>query len=178
MTAFLDSLPPILRRIITVAWAVIFLGVVFILLPRYAAELNDERHWPRWQSPIAQLMGVGLLLGGLALSLYCSRLFAQVGKGTPVPFDPPKELVASGLYRFTRNPIYVAQVAILLSYFLYFGQAALLAHAVAWALLVQAWVVWVEEPGLRKRFGAAYARYTQEVPRWVGVPSQSRKRAV
>jgi protein-S-isoprenylcysteine O-methyltransferase Ste14 len=175
MAAFLDSLPPALRRLLTAAWAIVFLGIVFIVLPRYAAEVNDQRHWPSWQSPIAQALGVSMFLGGLGLSVYCSRLFARVGRGTPVPFDPPKELVVSGLYRFTRNPIYVAQVAILLSYFLYFGQVALLAHAVAWALLVQGWIVLFEEPGLRKRFGAAYISYTEEVPRWIGIP---RKRAV
>jgi protein-S-isoprenylcysteine O-methyltransferase Ste14 len=175
MAAFFDSLPPVVRRLATVAWVIAFLGVIFILLPHYAAEINDQRHWPRWQNPIAQAVGVSMFLGGLALSVYCAFLFARVGRGTPVPFDPPKELVVSGLYRFTRNPIYVAQVAILLSYFLYFGQLALLAHAVAWALLVQGWIVWVEEPGLRERFGAAYDAYTQEVPRWIGIP---RKRAV
>jgi len=175
MAAFLDSLPPVLRRLITAACAIVFLGVVFILLPHYAAEINDQRYWPRWQSPITQAMGVSMFFGGLALFVYCSRLFARIGRGTPIPIDPPRELVISGLYRFTRNPIYVAQVAILLSYFLYFGQLALLAHAVAWALLVQGWVVWVEEPGLRQRFGAAYVTYTQEVPRWIGIP---RKRAV
>ena len=120
-------------------------------------------------------MGMSMFFGGLALFVYCSRLFARIGRGTPIPFDPPRKLVISGLYRFTRNPIYVAQVAILLSYFLYFGQLALLGHAVAWALLVQGWVVRVEEPGLRQRFGAAYVTYTQEVPRWIGIP---RKRAV
>jgi len=175
--AFLDSLPPVLRRLIAAVWGVTFIGVIFILLPHDAAEFNDQHHWPRWQSPIGQLAGVAVFLGGLGLSLYCSRLFARIGKGTPIPLDPPKELVVSGLYRFTRNPIYVAQVAVLLSYFLYFGQLALLGHAAAWALLVQGWVVWVEEPGLRKRFGAAYVSYTQDVPRWMGIPSQSRKRA-
>jgi len=170
MAVFLNSLPPGLRRLITAACALMFLGVVFILLPRYAAEINDQHQWPRWQSPIGQAMGVGVFLGGVVLAVYCSRLFARIGGGTPVPFDPPKELVVSGLYRFTRNPIYVAQVVILLSYFLYFGQFALLAHAVAWALLVQGWIVWVEEPGLLKRFGAAYVTYCQEVPRWIGIP--------
>jgi protein-S-isoprenylcysteine O-methyltransferase Ste14 len=178
MAAFLDSLPPVLRRTITATWGVIFIGVVFVLLPREAAELNDQLDWPRWQVPIAKIVGVGLFAGGLGLSLYCSRLFARIGKGTPIPFDPPKELVATGLYRVTRNPIYVAQVAILISYFLYFGQLALMAHAAAWALLVEGWVVWVEEPELRRRFGAAYVGYTQEVPRWIGIPSRNRNRAV
>jgi protein-S-isoprenylcysteine O-methyltransferase Ste14 len=177
MAALLDALPPVLRRTVTALWAVVFLGGIFVLLPFDVAGLNDELGWPRWQNPIVRVIGAALFVGALGLSLYCSRLFARIGKGTPIPFDPPKELVVSGLYRFTRNPIYVAQVSILLSYFLYFGHAALLAYAAAWALLVRGWVVWVEEPGLRKRFGAAYAAYTQEVPRWIGTLSGGRRRA-
>ena len=92
---------------------------------------------------------------GLGAAGYCSRLFARIGKGTPFPIAPPKELVVLGLYRFTRNPIYVAQVAILLSYFCYSGELALLLYSAVWALLVQGFIVWVEEPGLRNRFGEA-----------------------
>jgi protein-S-isoprenylcysteine O-methyltransferase Ste14 len=178
MPDFLESMHLKPRRAITVAWGLLFIGVVFGWLPFYAAERNADLNWPRWDVPGGRIAGVGLFAGGLALSLYCSRMFARIGKGTPVPFDPPKELVVSGLYRYTRNPIYVAQVAILLSYFLYFGHLALLAHAGAWALLVQAWVVWVEEPGLRRRFGKSYARYAQEVPRWFAIRPHSRKRTV
>jgi protein-S-isoprenylcysteine O-methyltransferase Ste14 len=165
---FFGSLPARLRRLLAAAWAVVFLGAVFYWVPRELAELNDARGWPRWQNPVLQALGVVLFVGGLALSLYCSRLFARVGKGTPVPMDPPTQLVVSGIYRHTRNPIYVAQVAVLLSYFLWFGQLALLVHAVAWALLVEGFIVWFEEPGLHERFGAAYEAYTREVPRWIG----------
>ena len=113
-------------------------------------------------------MGVVLFLAALGLVLYCSQLFARIGKGTPVPIAPPRELVVSGLYRFSRNPIYVAQVAILLSYFCYSGELTLLLYSGAWALLVQTFIVRIEEPGLRKRFGDAYVRYTHEIPRWLG----------
>jgi len=175
MAAFLDSLPPVLRRAIVAVWAAAFLGVVFVVLPREVAAWNRELGWPRWETAFGRAAGALLFAGGLGLSLYCSRLFARLGKGTPVPIDPPKELVASGLYRFSRNPIYVAQVSILVSYFLYSGELALLGYAAVWALLVQAFVVWVEEPGLRRRFGVSYDRYTREVPRWIGIRSRRRQ---
>ena len=133
--------------------------------------------WPRWNTTAGQVMGATLFLMSLALVIYCSRLFAVIGRGTPVPIAPPSELVVSGLYRFTRNPIYVAQVAIMLSYFLYFGELGLLLYTGIWLLLVQGFIVCVEEPDLRKRFGTPYIEYTRDVPRWVSIPARRRERA-
>jgi protein-S-isoprenylcysteine O-methyltransferase Ste14 len=165
-------LPPLARRVFVAAWGLTFIVVVFGLVPGWAADLNEELGWPRWQSTTGQVAGVTLFVMGLALSLYCSRLFSRIGKGTPIPIAPPTQLVVSGLYRFTRNPIYVAQVSVLLSYFSYSGELALLLYAGVWALFVQGFIVRVEEPGLRQRFGEAYLDYTHEVPRWVGVPAR------
>lgn len=172
MPGFFASPPPHRPRWLTAAWAVLFFAVVFGLVPWYAAVVSDRLGWPRGTSPVTQAIGGGVVVGALALMLHCSRLFARVGKGTPVPFDPPTELVTSGVYGVSRNPIYVGQVAILLGYFLCFGQLGLLLHAVVWALLVQGWIVWVEEPGLRLRFGTEYVLYTQQVPRWIGMPQR------
>lgn len=168
MRQFLESLPPVLRHVVVALWGASFILVGFVLAPSWAADFNHEHDWLRWRSPAGRGIGVALVLGGIALSVYCSRLFQRLGKGTPVPIDPPRELVVAGLYRFTRNPIYVAQVAVLLGYFFYSGEIALLAYAGFWALLVQAFVVWVEEPDLGRRFGEAYLQYTRDVPRWLG----------
>ena len=151
------------------AFASVVLLLIFAVLPRWAAEFNQELGWPRWRSPITKVIGVALFVGGVGVVLYCSRLFVRLGKGTPVPIDPPKELVVSGLYRFSRNPIHLAQVAVLLSYFCYFGELSLLLYAAHWAVIVHVWVVLIEEPDLRNRFGAAYVDYTKRVPRWVGI---------
>jgi protein-S-isoprenylcysteine O-methyltransferase Ste14 len=162
---FVQSLSPVTRRIVVLAWGTTFIVATFGLVPAWVADVNDELGWPRWRTSVGQAIGVVLFLGGSTVTVYCSRLFARLGRGTPVPIAPPTELVVSGLFRFTRNPIYVAQVAILSSYFCYFGELALLLYAGVWALLVQGFVVWVEEPDLRQRFGEAYLQYTREVPR-------------
>lgn len=177
MPSLLQSLSPVIRRVIVATWGATFIVVIFGLLPGWAAGLNRELGWPRWQTAAGQVIGAMFFLASLGLAVYCSRLFLRIGKGTPVPIDPPRELVVSGLYRFTRNPIYVGQVGILLSYFLYSGALTLLLYAGVWLLLVQGFVVWVEEPGLERRFGAAYLEYTREVPRWVGIRAR-RQRAV
>jgi len=156
------------------AFAATFISLFFGLIPGWVADLNREQGWPRWQNTAGQVMGVVLSGVSLGVVLYCSHLFSRLGKGTPVPIDPPRALVVSGLFRFSRNPIYVAQVGILLSYFSYSGELALLLYAGSWALLVQAFVVWLEEPDLRRRFGDAYVEYTHAVPRWVGPPARRR----
>ena len=106
------------------------------------------------------------VLGWLVL-LWCARDFAVRGRGTPNPADPPRALVVDGLYRFVRNPMYVAIVTSLL------GQAAMYrSSSVVWyaAIVAAAFhlrVVLYEEPKLTELFGDSYADYRRRVPRWV-----------
>ncbi len=113
------------------------------------------------------LVGVFFAVLGWLVLLWCARDFAVRGRGTPNPADPPRALVVDGLYRFVRNPMYVAIVTSLL------GQAAMYrSSAVIWyALIVAAAfhlrVVLYEEPKLTELFGDSYADYRRGVPRWV-----------
>jgi protein-S-isoprenylcysteine O-methyltransferase Ste14 len=150
----------------SIAMGTVFLGTVFILAPAGAIQLNEAYDWPRWQIPGGRVIGAGLMLAGIALILHCSGLFSRIGRGTPVPIEPPEHLVITGLYRYSRNPMYVAQVAILLGLFLYRGELSLVFYTAFWAGAVCSYVVWREEPELRRRFGEEYVRYTQQVPRW------------
>ena len=177
MLSRLESLHPVLRHVVIAVCGTIFIVTFFGLIPVWVAALTTELGWPRWNTRVGQAMGATLFFMSLALVIYCSRLFAVIGRGTPMPLAPPSELVVSGLYRFTLNPIYVAQVAIMLSYFLYFGELGLLLYTGIWLLLVQGFIVCVEEPDLRKRFGTPYIEYTRDVPRWVGIPARRRERA-
>jgi protein-S-isoprenylcysteine O-methyltransferase Ste14 len=134
-----------------------------------------------WRRPRldATLGVVGLffaLVGWLVL-LWCARDFAVRGHGTPNPSDPPRALVVDGLYRFVRNPMYVAIITSLL------GQAAMYpSTAVAWYAAVVAVgfhlrVVLYEEPKLTELFGVTYADYRSRVPRWlprVALPGRRR----
>jgi protein-S-isoprenylcysteine O-methyltransferase Ste14 len=174
LSRFLESLPPLPRRVFVAVWGATFIALLFGLMPMWAADLNHQLGWPEVTSGPGQVVGVGLFVAGVGVALHCSNLFARLGRGTPIPIDPPRELVVAGLYRLTRNPIYVAQVSVLASYFLYSGEVALLVYAAIWAALVQGFVVWVEEPGLKRRFGESYLRYMREVPRWIGIPKRRR----
>ncbi len=156
-------------RLLPVVVEAMFIGTVFVLAPIGMIELNEACGWPRWQSGIGCLVGGGLVLTGIAVSVYCWNVFSRVGDGTPVPTDPPKQLVVTGLYRYSRNPMYSAHAAILLGLFLYGGELSLLLYAGLYIGVIFTWIVRREEPELRKRFSAEYDRYTQHVPRWVAI---------
>jgi protein-S-isoprenylcysteine O-methyltransferase Ste14 len=119
--------------------------------------------------PLGWLGWLGLLplATGTAVLLWCVRDFAVRGRGTLAPVDPPRTLVAVGLYRWVRNPMYVGVVTTLLGHALWFGSPSLLLYAALVATGFQLFVVLYEEPALERRFGESYQRYRAAVPRWI-----------
>ncbi len=118
---------------------------------------------------LADWRPLGLVLIVLGLVLYFSSAwhFAVTGKGTPAPIDPPKEFVAKGFYRWTRNPMYVGGFFILAGETLLYYFWPLLIYMLVISVVVNLFVIYYEEPTLRKKFGKAYKRYYDEVPRWI-----------
>ena len=106
------------------------------------------------------------LFGGVVL-LSSFWDFLARGRGTPAPTDPPKELVATGFYRYVRNPMYVAVVAIIVGQALLFGQLGLLAYAAVVLATVALFVHLYEEPTLAATYGAEYEEYRRAVPAWL-----------
>ena len=104
---------------------------------------------------------------GILGVLWCFWDFTYIGRGTPLPTDPPKELVASGLYAHVRNPIYVSVILILLGHFLWFGYWSLLVYTSLAFVGTHLFVTLYEEPSLLKRFGEPYEDYLSKVPRWI-----------
>ncbi len=137
------------------------------IFPFLAALLNIYLGLPVVHSQILKHAGFVLLASGILGVAYCAALFSRFGKGTPIPVAPPKKLVIAGIYKYTRNPIYIAYAMIFLSEFLILGYSLLLAYFFISLLLLQLHVVYVEEPALKKRFGKSYAKYLKEVPRWI-----------
>ena len=138
-------------------------------------------HWHGDDQPLAlKLLGGAVLALGLVLVLEATARFALQGHGTPAPWAPPELFVVSGLYRFTRNPMYVGVLAMIVGQALLLGREILFAWAAAAWLLFQLFLVFEEEPGLRRRFGADYEDYCARVPRWLPIaprsPRYSRRR--
>jgi len=114
------------------------------------------------------LAGSGALLAcGLALAAWTMVLFHRKGEGTPAPWDPPKKLVVAGPYRHMRNPMLTSVFIMLGAEVVATHSAALLAYALTFVALNMFYFPLVEERELLKRFGADYARYKANVPRYI-----------
>ena len=125
------------------------------------------RNGPRIEIGMLSWLAVPLWLIGSLVVLSSFWNFTFKGHGTPVPTDPPKELVITGPYQYIRNPIYVGVMLIFLGHFLWFGYWSLLIYALLAFIGVHAFVVLYEEPTLKRKFGTAYENYLKEVPRWI-----------
>jgi protein-S-isoprenylcysteine O-methyltransferase Ste14 len=133
--------------------------------------------WRAAPAPAAlKAAGAALTLAGAAVLVAEFARFAREGRGTPAPAAPTERLVVGGLYRYVRNPMYLAVLAAIA------GQALLLARPVLalYGLVVAATVVTFvrgyEEPALAQQFGPEYAAYRRAVPGWWPLRRRSRRR--
>jgi len=147
----------------TLVFTLVVPGTVTFVVPRWLLASRSSPDLPPGGRPI----GLTMLLSGTAIYLWCAWDFAVTGRGTPAPIDPPKKLVARGLYRHVRNPMYVGISAILLGEAFFWQSRALLGYAAVVFGLFSLFVLTYEEPALRRTFGEAYERYRQDVPRWI-----------
>ena len=108
-----------------------------------------------------------LAVAGLVLFSWCVTLFARVGQGTLAPWDPTRNLVAVGPYRFVRNPMISGVALMLLGQALFRGSRLLAIWAGIFILVNHTYFLLAEEPGLERRFGDNYRVYKANVPRWV-----------
>lgn len=142
----------------------------FILAPGTVAgfiPLGLLRTGSQMQLGFLSYLAFPLWLIGIAMLVWCFWDFVQKGKGTPVPTEPPNELVVTGLYNHVRNPMYVGIASILIGHFLWFGFWNLLIYMAVVVIAFHSFVTLYEEPNLRQRFGAAYEEYLTRVPRWI-----------
>ena len=112
------------------------------------------------------MLGAILAAMGAAVIVSAFVRFVIEGLGTPAPVAPPRHLVVGGLYRFVRNPMYVAVITMIVGQALLFGQPGLLVYAAAVGAAMFGFVRLYEEPDLAERFGAEYETYRKAVPGW------------
>jgi protein-S-isoprenylcysteine O-methyltransferase Ste14 len=155
------SLGPLIK---TAIFTVLVPGTVGVWIPYRLLARADRGFWD-----LGALRYLGLLPLGLGAAIYfwCAWDFAVAGQGTPAPIDPPKDLVARGLYRWTRNPMYVGVLAVVLGQAVLFEAPILAGYAALVFILFHLFVVLYEEPMLSSKFGEAYDRYRASVPRWL-----------
>jgi protein-S-isoprenylcysteine O-methyltransferase Ste14 len=123
--------------------------------------------WRSSELVLTHPAGLVVLALGLAGLAWCVRDFYAAGAGTLAPWDPPRHLVTVGLYRFSRNPMYVAVATMLLGWALAFASPVLLGYALLVMLAFRLRVAWGEEPWLRRAHGPQWDDYTRRVRRWL-----------
>ena len=142
--------------------------LAFLAMPgvvAFAIPLSWMLLW-REQETSMQWGGLAPLAAGVIGLLWCVRDFYVAGKGTLAPWSPPQRLVVVGLYRYSRNPMYLSVICILLGWTVLFRSSGLLIYAVAIAILFHLRVVFGEEPWLARIHGDQWSAYTARVPRW------------
>lgn len=158
-----------IRKALAIVGSAIFLviapGFVAGLVPWWISSWRLEA--PFLGMPLFRLAGgMLIMLGGIGLLDSFVR-FALQGVGTPAPVFPTRHLVVSGLYRYVRNPMYVAVVSTILGQGLILGNVRLLEYGGLLWLLFHVFVLVYEEPTLRAAFGSEYKVFCAEVPRWI-----------
>jgi protein-S-isoprenylcysteine O-methyltransferase Ste14 len=145
-------------------WAAVFV-LLWWWLAASVRPLDDRMPFavPDWARPI----GVAVGIAGALLTAWCVVTFATRGKGTPAPFDPPREFVASGPYRYVRNPMYIGGFGVLLGAGLILQSPAIVGLSALFLLIFHLFALLYEEPALTRRFGDSYLRYKSSVRRWL-----------
>ncbi|TAM79464.1 MAG: isoprenylcysteine carboxyl methyltransferase [Acidobacteria bacterium] len=116
---------------------------------------------------VVEIPGIVLMVAGGVLVLACVGTFIVRGKGTPAPFDAPREFVAIGPYRYARNPMYTGGLLLLAGFGFYECSVSILLMVPVLLLLVHLVVIYYEEPTLGRLFGATYQEYCRTTARWI-----------
>ena len=142
--------------------------IAFLALPGMVAfAVPIVWLWITDHGSVEQPLGLVALGIGVIGLLWCVRDFFVAGKGTLAPWSPPSRLVVVGLYRYSRNPMYVSVTLTLIGWAASFGSGGLFLYALAVATAFHLRVVLAEEPWLARSFGDAWTEYRQRVPRWL-----------
>ena len=158
-----------MRRAFAVLGSAVFLvlapGTVAGFVPWWISGWRFKQS-ALWWLPLRVVGSILIVLGTVVLLDSFAR-FAMRGQGTPAPVFPTRHLVVTGLYRYVRNPMYVAVVALIIGQGLIFANVDVLGYGAAVWLGFHLFVIGYEEPTLRATFGAEYERYCAAVPRWI-----------
>ena len=144
--------------------------MVAIVVPQWILRsyATTDTRWPPGTATFAgRALGAAVVVAGVSLVAWCIALFARVGRGTLAPWDPTKQLVAVGPYRYTRNPMITGVATTLVGEAIFTGSRYVALWTLAFILINHIYFVASEEPGLEARFGQSYRDYKAAVPRWM-----------
>ena len=148
-------------------------ALFFVVAPCVVAGLIPwsitgwDRRPPLFGLELTRLVGLIVIVAGVPGLVDSFARFALQGRGTPAPIARTGTLVVTGLYRYVRNPMYVAVVVIILGQGVLLGDWRLIAYGAVFWVGCHLFVVAYEEPTLAQTFGAEYQAYCTNVPRWI-----------
>lgn len=137
-------------------------GIVGFVIPYF---LTRNQSWQPNTSIL--LFGLAIVTMGTVALLACIFQFGTQGKGTLSPLDPTRRLVTTGIYRFTRNPMYVSVATILIGECFITATRGMLTYTLIVCIAFHVFVVFREEPRLTRAFGDEYLSYSKRVRRWI-----------
>ena len=137
-------------------------GLFPYLLLRGSGKDFFPAAWTAWHYAGAMVMAAGVLI-----LMRCILRFATEGRGTISPLDPTKKLVLKGLYRYSRNPMYLGAILLLVGEALFWQSLVLAGYAAVVFIGFNLFIILHEEPRLRRDFGAEYEEYCRKVRRWL-----------
>jgi len=158
-----------MRRLSAILGSFLFL----LIAPGFVAGVVP--YWiSRWRNGAAyagssaiRILGVLLIIFGIPLLLDSFTRFALQGQGTPAPVFPTKHLVVTGFYRYVRNPMYAGVASVIFGQALYFRNVLVLEYGVIICLAFHLFILFYEEPTLRRTFDREYEEFCKNVPRWI-----------
>jgi protein-S-isoprenylcysteine O-methyltransferase Ste14 len=157
----MQNLFPLIRAVIYAI--VVYFGWRYVAIQAQVFDRYFKVPLPQWMTAA----GVLLLVIGFVLAAICFFEFVFIGKGTFVHFDAPRTFVASGTYKYIRNPMYSGVLLIFIGYALVLRSISVLILSLLLFLLAHLVVVFIEEPSLKNKFGEDYINYKKSVGRWL-----------
>ena len=151
--------------VVSAIFAVIAPGTVAGIVPWWISRWKLQAPFLHFYG--FRVIGVVLIVASLPVLLDSFARFALQGFGTPAPVFPTRHLVVTGLYHYVRNPMYVAVIGLIAGQALLLGNRTLLSYGIVVWLCFHAFVLFYEEPVLRKKYAAEYEEFCRNVPRWI-----------
>ena len=148
------------------------LGFLFVLLPIFLIGIpykivSHPVHALLFDLGAYRYFGLVPIVAGVVIYFWCAHSFVFFGKGTPIFTVPTKKLLVTGLYRFVRNPMYIAGLLVLAGEVLLFQSRDLLIYLLVMFGFFNVIIFAVEEPYLSNKFGDTYKQYCKSVRRWI-----------
>ncbi len=155
----------ILNAIFSIRIVVFAIGLLCYAIPLII--INSDFNLFPLEIGVLRFIGFGPIIVGIVTMMAVIWGWILSATGTPLPFDLPKELIVRGSYRFVRNPMYAGYLLILSGEIFPFKSSALLLYFLVLFASFHTFVVFVEEPMLKHKFGESYEQYCKSVRRWI-----------